>query len=116
MVSQIQCPDNVFALRIEGKITADQIEKIEPQLKRQVEQYEELRLYFEIIDFSYASVEAFWEDLKADFKFLSDCKMIAIATEKEWMGRLSNFLGKITPIEIQIFGLNSRGKAFAWLN
>lgn len=115
MVRQIDSPDKIVGMRISEKITADDYKWINPLLEKYKRDYGEIFLYMELEDFKWASAEAFWEDFKTDIRFMNDCKKVAIATDEEWIGKMSNFLSKITPIEIELFHLNDRGKAFAWL-
>lgn len=115
MIKFLESPERICAIQLIGKLTKDDIERVDGVLEKQRETFGELLLYFEVVEFSYASVEAFWTDLKADIKYFSDCEKVAIATEKEWMGQLSSFLGKITPIEVNVYHLDDRDKAYAWL-
>ncbi len=115
MVRQIESPDKILAMRVSGKITAEDFDWINPLMEKYSSDYGEIFLYVELDDYKWASAEAFWKDFKTGFRFMNDCKKIAIATDKEWIGRMSNFLRKITPIEIEVFHLHDRGKAFAWL-
>lgn len=115
MVRQIESPDKILSIGVSGKITSEDYKWINPLLEKHKNSYGGIFLYMELKDFKWASAEAFWEEIKTDIRFLNDCRKIAIATDDKWMGKMSNFLGKITPIEISIFHLNDRGKAFAWL-
>lgn len=115
MVSQIESPDKILGMRISGKITAEDFDWINPFMEKYNKDYGEIFLYMEVEDYKYASAEAFWEDIKTGFRFMSNCTKIAIATDEKWIGKISSFLSKITPIEIEVFHLNDRGKAFAWL-
>lgn len=115
MITEIESPDRVFAMQIEGKTNRADSKNIDQILKHYIDEYGELNLYMELVNFGFSSGEAFWGAVKSDIKLLDESKKIAIAVEEKWMGELGNFLGKITPIRIEIFHLNDRDKAFAWL-
>ena len=115
MVRQIETPVKILGMRISGEITAEDYKWMNPLLETYKTHYGEFFLYMELADFKWASAEVFWEDIKTNIRLIDHCQKIAIATNEEWIGKMSNFLSKITPIEIEIFHLNDRGKAFAWL-
>jgi hypothetical protein len=75
----------VFGLEATGKITLEDIENVEGQLKEAIEKYDKINWVFIVRDFKGASIKGMYEDVKFCLKNLKHFDKMAVVGEKLWL-------------------------------
>jgi hypothetical protein len=74
----------------------------------------EIRFVIVMPEFGGMSGGAVWQDLKMGIEHLRKWKRIALVTDIEWMSRMTDLFGWMTPGETKTFSLAKRDEAIAW--
>jgi hypothetical protein len=107
--------DNVIGCKIDGKINAEDIERIANYIEDKFVKNKKLRIYVEVIKVEGISLEAIFKDLKLGIKHFNDFDKKAVVTEKEWMKKVAVIADKIFPnIEVRCFSFEDKEKALEW--
>lgn len=108
-------PDRVIGFEAAGEIHADDYRDVLiPAVERQIAAYDEVRIVLVFPDFAGFSSGAAWQDLKMGTEHLTKWKRVALVTDVEWMVRLVDLFGWMTPGEFKRFPLADRDAAIAW--
>ena len=108
-------PSGVIGFEAGGKLRAeDYRDVVLPALERAA-QTGEVRFVIVIRDFQGMSGGAVWQDLKMGIEHLRAWKRIALVTDIEWMTRLTDLFGWMTPGETKTFPLAQRDEAVKWV-
>ena len=107
---------NVLALRMDGKIELDDIERVKIRVGEILADHEQVRVYVEVESFDGISFQALWEDLKLGFGNLSKFSHKAVVSDKKWMANMAKIADKIVPgIELKHFTPEEREAAREWI-
>lgn len=107
-------PAGVIGFEAGGKLQAeDYRDVVLPALERAASTGE-VRFVIVIRDFHGMSGGALWQDLKMGFEHLRAWKRTALVTDIEWMSRLTDLFGWMTPGETKTFSLAQRDEAVKW--
>ena len=111
-------PDNVLAVRIEGKVDAADIRATYDRLDAVMERAGDIGIAVDMTRFDDATADAIDTDLKRELSLLGDLprfKRMALVTDKEWIGHAAEWAGKLVPTtEMRIFGPGDMDAAIAW--
>ena len=108
--------ENVLALRMDGKIELDDIERVKTRVEEILEDHEKVRVYAEVSSFDGISFQALWEDLKLGFGNLSKFSHKAVVSDKKWMANMARFADKLFgSIELRHFTPDERDAAIEWI-
>lgn len=108
--------DNVVQFTIDGKVDTGSLEAVAQAISEKVAQYGKVRLYAEVHDMEgYNSFSAFLTDAQATLRHYSDFEKVAIVTNEQWLGNLSDIANLINPAEIKQFALQERKIAKHWV-
>jgi len=108
-------PVGVIGFEASGKLEADDYRKvILPALVKAAESGE-VRFLIVMRDFQGMSGGALWQDLKVGVEHLRAWKRIALVTDIDWMRRVTDLFGWMTPGETRCFSLAERDRAMAWV-
>ena len=108
--------DNLIAVKLEGKISKSDVEKIHPLIHNITEKGKKADFYFEMHDFHGYNFQGLWADFKVDTSHLSDYGKMAFVGEnkwQEWAARATNFF---TSSEVKYFDLKDKEQAKQWIN
>jgi stage II sporulation SpoAA-like protein len=107
-------PPGVIGFEAGGQLRAeDYRDVVLPALERAASTGE-VRFVIVIRDFHGVSGGALWQDLKMGVEHLRVWKRIALVTDIEWMSRLTDLFGWMTPGETKTFSLAQRDEAVKW--
>jgi len=107
-------PAGVIGFEASGRLRAeDYRDVILPALERAAAAGE-VRFLIVMRDFDGMSGGALWQDLKVGIEHLRAWKRIALVTDIEWMRRLTDLFGWMTPGETKTFPLTQLDEAAAW--
>jgi len=118
MFKQLEASDNVIALKVSGKVTADDIKGYAEILKGQLKDKDKVNVYCDYTGLSDMTADALVAGAKADLTFFSHIKKLnrlAMVSEKEWMKAVMDYIKPLLPtIEIKIFPPEKSGEAMEW--
>lgn len=107
--------NNLIALKLEGEISKNDVEKIHPLLHEITEKGEKANFYFEMHDFHGYNLQGLWADLKVDASHLADYGKMAIVGEKKWQEWASKLTDFFTNSEVKYFDLAQKKEAMEWI-
>jgi hypothetical protein len=118
MIEILESPKYVVAMKISGKITAEDIEKAYATTRDALENNERVSFFGEITESLTFTAEGFVKDLTEGIKQLGNLSKYyraAIVTDKGWLGALARVEGLVfSSIDVRVFAPAERDKAFAW--
>ncbi|MGV8814723.1 MAG: STAS/SEC14 domain-containing protein [Gelidibacter sp.] len=107
--------DNLIAVKLEGKISKSDVEKIHPLIDKITEQGKKADFYLEMHDSHGYDLKGLWADLKVDASHLSDYGKIALVGEKKWQEWAAKGTNFFTGSEVKYFELKNKEQAMAWI-
>lgn len=107
--------DNLIAVKLEGKISKNDVEKLHPLIHKITETGEKADFYFEMHEFHGYELKGLWADLKVDASHLSDYGKMAIVGEKKWQEWAAKTMDFFTSSEVKYFELINNERAMAWV-
>jgi hypothetical protein len=108
-------PAGVIGFEASGKLQAeDYRDVVLPALERAAAKGE-IRFLIVIPEFGGMTGGAVWQDLKLGVEHLRKWKRIALVTDIEWMTRVTDLFGWMTPGDVKTFPVAKRDEAIAWV-
>jgi hypothetical protein len=118
MIEILESPKHLVAMKISGKITAEDIEKAYAATKDALKVNERVSFFGEITESLAFTTEGLIKDLTEGIKQLGNLSKYyraAIVTDKGWLGALARVEGLVfSSIDVRVFEPADRDKAFAW--
>jgi len=118
MIEILESPKHMVAMKISGKITAEDIEKAYKAGNEALKVSERVSFFAEITDSLAFTAEGLAKDLTAaikNFGNMSKYYRAAIVTDKGWLGALVRVEGLVfSSIDLRVFEPSERDRAFAW--
>jgi len=118
MIEILESPKHLVALKISGKITADDIEKAYAATRGALKENERVSFFAEITEKLGFTPEGLIKDLTEGIRqigSLSKYYRAAVVTDKGWLGTLARVEGLVfSSIDVRVFDPSDRDKAFAW--
>ena len=84
-----QKSDAVIGLNIDGKIEAEDIDRVVQSIEQRLEKIAKLRIYTEVNNWAGISLEAFIKDIKFGLQHFQDFEKEAIVSDREWLESLA---------------------------
>lgn len=110
-------PDDLIALKIEGRIADDAYEALIKVVEERLDRHEALRLYVEVPDIGAVSVETVLKDIRFGLKHWDRFSKAAIVTDTRWLKAITDIQDTLfPPIDLRTFSLDERDAARAWLD
>lgn len=106
---------NLVALRISGKIEAEDFKTLTPFLEGRIRVFGKLRLYWEMRDFDGWTFDGFWADAGFDSKHKDDFIRIAMVGDKKWHEWMTKLMKPFTSAELKYFDLSESSEALEWV-
>lgn len=118
MIEILESPKYLVAMKISGKITADDIEKAYTATRDALKENERVSFFAEINESLAFTAEGLVKDLIEGIKHigsLSKYYRAAIVTDRGWLGALARVEGLVfSSIDVRVFEPAERNKAFSW--
>jgi len=118
MIELLESPKYLVAMKISGKITAEDIEKAYAATGDALKENERVSFFAEITENIGFTSDGLLKDLTEGIKNignLSKYYRAAVVTDKGWLGALARVEGLVfSSIDVRVFGPEERDKAFAW--
>lgn len=109
-------PPGVLGFEANGKLHADDYRNVLlPAVEEVIQRGEKVRIVLLFEHFDGLSGGALWQDVRMGVEHLTAWKRIALVTDIDWMRRLTELFGWMTPGELKCFPLAARDEAIAWV-
>lgn len=111
-------PDDVVALKAEGRITsADYEETLIPMAEAAIKAHSKVKLlYWCGEDFAGFSAGAAWDDARFGMTNMSKFSKLAFVSDVGWLRESVKLFGPLIPGLVQVFGNDDIEKATAWIS
>lgn len=106
---------NLIKTLVSDKLTQEDYDKLIPILEQTLEEWSNLRWYFEMQDFRGWSMQAAFMDLGFDIRHATDLSKIAMVGEKHWQETLTNLMKPFTSADVRYFSLEEKEEAMEWI-
>ena len=108
-------PEGVIGFEADGELRADDYRDVLlPAVEAVIKRGEKVRIVLMFERFDGLSGGALWQDLKMGVEHLTSWKRIALVTDIDWMRRVTELFGWMTPGDLKRFPLAEREAAIAW--
>ncbi|NOT48897.1 MAG: STAS/SEC14 domain-containing protein [Acidobacteria bacterium] len=118
MLEILDSPKHLVAMKLSGGLTAEDVTKAYEATNNALKDNERISFFAEIEDSMNLTFEGLAKDLVqsvGQFGKLSKYYRAAVVTNKGWIGALARVEGLVfSSIDVKVFGLEERSKAFAW--
>jgi hypothetical protein len=107
---------DVIAFRIDGTVTAEEVEALERAIEARLAHTDKLQAYVEFVAFAGMPFETFLKDIRLGLRHWRDFSRAAVVTDSKWIERLAALEDRILPhLEVVTFTMQEREQARAWL-
>jgi hypothetical protein len=110
-----QTDGNILEVRVSGKLTHDDYQRLVPKFDHIAEHYGKTRVLFEMVDFHGWEAAALWDDVTFDLRHFSEIERLAMVGDKKWEKGMSVFCRPFTTAQIRYFDRTTIDEARAWL-
>ena len=118
MIQILPAPEHVVAIRVAGKLTGHDYERLFQELNSRLKQHEHIGVYTDATELKGVTAEAVVTDLRYSLARLGELNRFsreAIVTDKPWLRVLSRAADAVLPqSEIRAFPRTERETALAW--
>lgn len=110
---------NIVSFRLEGKISAEDIDEIADILEKKFNSPESVNLYIEIDNDLEESFGGIFEQAKKGFKVilpnLGKIKKAALVSDKDWLRKITSFKDMFFSMEMKGFPSIEKDEAWDWI-
>ena len=106
---------SVLGYRVVGKVSVEDYQKLEPEVKAIVDQNEGVSLLLDLQEFAGEEVRAWLPDLKFGHHFHDKIDKMAIVGDKRWEKWLAALADPFYAKDAKFFHPDEMDKAWAWL-
>jgi hypothetical protein len=118
MIEFVPAPDHVFAVRLSGTLTPDDIDRAVRELEGKLQRHRNISIFSDLSDFHDITAEALIKDFRYSFGKFGEWKRFprqAVVTDKKWIRGVMNVLDPLLPqIDLKTFAPDERDRALAW--
>jgi hypothetical protein len=107
--------DNLIAVRVSAILTSEELGHLEVMIKHVIAQYGEVRLYFEMEQFSGWEPGSFLENAFFEVVHAHQFSKVAMVGEKNWQAWLARLMNVVKRGEVRYFDLDQRVQALEWI-
>ena len=107
--------DNLIAVRVSAILTTEELTQFKAMIKHVIDQYGEVRLYFEMEQFDGWQPESFLDNALFDLLHARQFSKVALVGEKTWQAWLAKLVNLVKWGEVKYFDLEQRVQAIEWV-
>ena len=108
--------DRVVGVRISGKITRPDFDRMVEKLNEVLAAHDKVRVYVELESFGGVAMDTLLEDLKFGLRHWNDVERKVVVSDADWVHRLGSLSARLfTQIEVKVFGRDQAEDARAWI-
>ncbi|MCB0806038.1 MAG: STAS/SEC14 domain-containing protein [Bacteroidales bacterium] len=108
--------EDIVALRVSGKVSAEDYKKVQPLLQKTVKDFGEIDLYIEMDHVEGIKPAAMWEDFKTYFSYVNRIRAVAVVGEDNWSKTLSGLIKPFIKGPVKYFTADDSLKAKKWID
>ncbi|EMR01526.1 SpoIIAA family protein [Cesiribacter andamanensis] len=106
---------NLIKTFVSDKLTQEDYDQLIPVLEETLENWKNVRWYFEMQDFKGWSMGGAFMDMSLGVRHTTDLSKLAMVGEKRWQESLSHLMKPFTTAEVRFYPLEEREKALEWI-
>jgi hypothetical protein len=118
MIEFLPAPDHVVAMRLTGRLTVEEYDRVIAQVEARLGRHETIGLFVDTVGFEDISAEAALKDLRYGLGKIGQWKRFArgaVVTDRRWMRMLVGLADPLLPqMQIRAFEPSQRDEALAW--
>ena len=107
--------DNIIAVRVKDTLTAEEFDHFKKLVDHTIEQYGEVKIYFEMEEFEGWHAGTFLDNALFDIVHAHQFSKVAMVGEKTWQAWLSKLVNLVKRGEVKYFDLTQRVQAMEWI-
>ena len=107
--------DNIYALRVSGKLHHEDYQTFLPELEKLLESDQRIALLIELDDFHGADLAAIKDDFTFGLKHADSFEKVAIVGEKKWQKWMTLFSSPFLKSDVKYFDRKALQDAWNWL-
>lgn len=107
--------DNLIAMRVSGVLTSQEIDHFKALVRDVIDQFGEVRMYFEMQEFDGWQVDSFLENAFFDITHANRYSKVAMVGEKSWQAWITRLVDIVKRGEVRYFDLDDRLQAVQWV-
>ena len=108
--------NNIVEIIIEGKITEEDFDQVDTQLKVDIAKHGKLRILEELRHFEGIDPHALWKDIRFGFAHLNDFTHAALVADTKWLRTLAEAFNSVLSIKVKAFEPSQIDEARNWLS
>lgn len=101
--------------KVQGKVEAEDYEKLNPLLENLLKQYSKVKWYYEMEDFKGWELGGLGEELKLDVKNAMNFEKIAMVGDKDWQKWIAKLMKPFTSADVKYFEHSNKEEAKRWI-
>lgn len=106
---------SVVGVRISGRVTEEDYERILPELERKIAEHGEIAILCRFDAWSGIEPEAIWRDLRFYSMHFQNVRRFAVVQDRPWQGTMARVVGPLTGAETRVFEVDEEDDAWKWL-
>lgn len=107
--------DNLIAVRVSGRLTSDEIDYFKAIQRDVIDQFGEVRIYFEMEDFEGWETDSFLDNAFFDVTHAHSYSKVAMVGDKKWQAWITKIVNVVKRGEVKFFSLDDRSQAVQWV-
>lgn len=107
--------NNIVEIRVEGKITEADFDRVTSQLKADIEKHGKLRILEEIHNFGGMDPITLWKDARFGLAHVNDFTHAAIVADAKWMRTFAAAIDSVLSAQVKAFEASQIEEARTWL-
>jgi len=106
---------SVVGVRISGRVTEDDYERILPELERRIAEHGEIGLLCRFDGLAGIEPEAIWRDVRFYSRHFQNVRRFSVVQDRPWQGTMARVVGPLTGAEVRVFEVDEEDDAWKWL-
>lgn len=102
-------------LRVKGKVTSEDMDKVTSEIEQRIEGQDFVRLYVEVDGLDGIEAEALWKDVKFSLSNMTAFDRVALVTSKTWIDWWRTLAQPFVKADIETFEPGKEKDAVMWL-
>ena len=116
MITTTHTEESLIEMRVEGKVTHEDYEKLTPQMDEIIERHGKLDCLIEMKGVKSIEPKAILDDLKFDVRHAGDFNKVALVTDKTWHELATKLWSVFFPkAKVKCFDHDERDAAEKWV-
>lgn len=107
--------DNLIAVRVSGTLTSEEVSHFKAMVREVIEQFGDVRMYFEMDQFDGWEVDSFLDNAFFDITHANYYRKVAMVGEKTWQSWITKLVDIVKRGEVRYFDLDERAMAMEWV-